>query len=1036
MLAGKRKRALSVLMSLMMVLSMGIPSGVYGTEHQSHVHIHGNVGFCSDGYYYTGKYIPVTVKETDTTQVAIGVQPVTTSGVQTVTTPGEQPTVTTSGVQTECPEVEDGSNITPEAVAAPDQTAGVFENQADLNQQTKNEGTSDQTKGNTEKQKDLNRQRDTVKVSDQPVGVFDKPIGVSGQTDTVKSTDQKEEKGADQEEKKSDDTKVIYQCERYPYFTVTFVDGQEKNKQTEVNVVPALPDQFPLIAPDFKDQKGNSVESWVDQNGNPVELERITSSETVYAKWAEQDQLLLLQNAQMVPSKDITEYHWEDKSNGGKGGGVCVEYYQNNSMHDWASGTTLPLPRNAFPFFFVKASPGYENVTACQYKDKDSKKKVRKEKNEDNQRQILNQISRFGYQNGDKGTEIGGLHETPRYTSDFLRGSVLLTATAHKLGNTSLYDIPLTNYIYAHPAQVGFNKGILAYRYSLDGTDQIDSSQINLSDYQYFFYWSPWLNDKQASGRTIQLTADKKPDSTLTYKANAEGEQAGGIPDPVNCPTDFETSLKFDGIVRDGYEFLGWSENPRAESPDYTKEKPKILMDEDKTLYAVWNKKTDDPKSIEAKFFIRLDGQIPIENDNTQYAHADYTTKDLFGKVDGEACWTDYHGVIDNITGKINGTLVEKAFASIQAHIIAPPPDLEIKTMLEHDQNAQNQNLTFNPDTQRVIWYVAKKVSGDRYMHVDGVICSKTAHVMLQYHENAGNDKVEGIPSMQLYEKNDNAPIIFKGITRKGYEFLGWSQDPNATPENIEFPISEEKATIYMDGEKHLYAVWKENKPPSPELVHSIYYKENAPIGFTVSGMPVNGEKKKDGIYELSKIQPACTAGIDRTYEFGGWSLSDGKDGKVQVPTTYVELKGTDVTVYAIWQSVPKDDPSGGGDQGGGTDPGDQGGGGQTGGDTHDRDHHDRDNNGSEPVTIPDSEVPLASQPVNPPEVIIPEQAIPLAAHPGEQNGNEEATVPLAGITKLPKTGGIGAGLVGGIGVLLIAAGLLLKRRKRKETER
>lgn len=936
MLAGKKRRVLSMWMSLVMALGIGIPSGVYGTERQPQlqIHVHGQAGFCSDGYYYTGKCIPVMAQEPEHNNQE------TTVDQPTGEAPGTsiQPSTETSASAVEHP-----------AFGHPEDDAA----------------------------------------SVPFTGALPKQIGADEQIHIVKTRELTAEK--------DDAASVTYKCQRYPYFTVTFVDQQGGNKQTDVHVVPDLLEQFPLTPPDFKDQNGNPPEFWLDQKGKPIDLDQIAGDETVYAKWEEQAQPILPENGMMVPSKKTTKYYWEDKSNAGEGGAVCVEYYQDHGMHDWPSGTTLTLPRNAFPFFFVKAAPGYENVRAAAGS-------------------TLNDISCFG------NLMIGYLHDTPRRPSDFLSGPVNFNQTAKN--TTGIIDL-LSNYaVYAYPAYL---TNQLYWRYSLDGTDQMDSSQINLSHYQSFFYWSPWLDTKQTA-RTIDLTADQKPDSVLIYKANAEGAKVEGIPKPIAERTDFETKLAFDGIMRsDGYEFLGWSKNPKATAPEYTKNKnASILMDGDKTLYAVWSKKPIST-GVDAKFFIRLDGQVPVENGTIQHAHADYTVGELSGKVDGKACWTDYSGVIDEQTGRIKGALVEEAFASVQTHIQEAPSDEAIQRILKQTKS----KLTFHPKTQRVVWYVVKQVPSEgNAWHVDGVICSKYAHEMLQYHGNAGGDKtVKGIPSVQLYEKNDDAPIIFKGITRTGYQFCGWSEDLNAAPENLEYPKDGEHTTIRMDGEKHLYAVWQAKPSPKPEVAWRIIYDANEPTdSAVVIGMPDDGKDKRNGVYELSAKKPDCSEGVDCTYEFKGWSLQDGKDGKEQAPVTSVTIKDSDVTVYAIWERIPKDDPAGGGDQGGGTDPS----GGDQDGSIHDRDHGGRDHSGNETVIISDSEVPLASQPASPPEVTIPDQAIPLASNPEEQAATEETGVPLSGISKLPKTGGIGAGIVIGIGALLIAAGLLLRRKERR----
>ncbi len=90
-------------------------------------------------------------------------------------------------------------------------------------------------------------------------------------------------------------------------------------------------------------------------------------------------------------------------------------------------------------------------------------------------------------------------------------------------------------------------------------------------------------------------------DITLTYNGNANDE-ANGVPPAVtkHIPTT-EPSATFDistdEPTREGYEFLGWSQNPNATEPD-TFTDNQIVATGDVTLYAVWKENKPEPETF------------------------------------------------------------------------------------------------------------------------------------------------------------------------------------------------------------------------------------------------------------------------------------------------------------------------------------------------------------------------------------------------------------------------------------------------------
>lgn len=113
---------------------------------------------------------------------------------------------------------------------------------------------------------------------------------------------------------------------------------------------------------------------------------------------------------------------------------------------------------------------------------------------------------------------------------------------------------------------------------------------------------------------------------TLTYDANAGDDAVENMPDPLkSAATTVETSGEKAGYAtfdittaepsREGYTFLGWAETADAKEAAYTKEagKNSIDIDEDTTLYAVWEKKLKVTYSVTGDAPARFKPEIPAE---------------------------------------------------------------------------------------------------------------------------------------------------------------------------------------------------------------------------------------------------------------------------------------------------------------------------------------------------------------------------------------------------------------------------------------
>ena len=84
---------------------------------------------------------------------------------------------------------------------------------------------------------------------------------------------------------------------------------------------------------------------------------------------------------------------------------------------------------------------------------------------------------------------------------------------------------------------------------------------------------------------------DKDAQYVLQYHANAEDEsKVTGIPGFAMHAAGSQVPVAF-GVQREGYRFLGWSQDPAAAGPEFDLGGTEtITMDSDKHLYAVWQK--------------------------------------------------------------------------------------------------------------------------------------------------------------------------------------------------------------------------------------------------------------------------------------------------------------------------------------------------------------------------------------------------------------------------------------------------------------
>ena len=280
---------------------------------------------------------------------------------------------------------------------------------------------------------------------------------------------------------------------------------------------------------------------------------------------------------------------------------------------------------------------------------------------------------------------------------------------------------------------------------------------------------------------------------TVTFDPN---EDYGGTGEPFTVIVGDEGKI----ITPDnpftnkkGYEFVGWhgeksghhsgTEMLQQTFIEGVQYPPNIdnktnTITSDITLYATWlNKKGTDGQ--EAKFFIRTDGKAPFEPNG--YGASDYYPSTTQTQLTG------------TLRNKIE---INNNPEMVAANLLKEPSGTAIAAA------AQKAGKSFNPDTQKVLWYVIKD-QGD--WHVDGIVVDKNTY-SVRYWPNGGN---ENVPPTQNYSEGTTVRVNYNNIpTRIGYEFLGWDTDKASTsPRYVSNGTN--NSFVIKDANVDLYAIWK-----------------------------------------------------------------------------------------------------------------------------------------------------------------------------------------------------------------------------------
>ena len=282
------------------------------------------------------------------------------------------------------------------------------------------------------------------------------------------------------------------------------------------------------------------------------------------------------------------------------------------------------------------------------------------------------------------------------------------------------------------------------------------------------------------------------------------------------------------------YEIAGWSINQSGTGSDQNEgvysqgtQYAGDAVEEDTTFYLRWLDLTAEATGTTAYFYIRDDGTLPQEP-GTYVASSYFPTGVGTTPYNNESL--QRAGALKVLVNVVNDS------DTVSDNLNAQPSQDEILKILkwydEHGGSATYQAIkAVGGDTDfskwYVEWYAIKYTPSHRpnkpAWHVDGRV-RITGTYRLDYMPNGGSN----VPVGTVHAPNDLASVQYRNNSqypqRSGFDFIGWSEDSNATQPDPGLGRDDEgTAILQMTSDKRLYAVWSPIPIPLPEITGRKY---------------------------------------------------------------------------------------------------------------------------------------------------------------------------------------------------------------------
>ena len=413
--------------------------------------------------------------------------------------------------------------------------------------------------------------------------------------------------------------------------------------------------------------------------------------------------------------------------------------------------------------------------------------------------------------------------------------------------------------------------------------------------YYYFYSDGAMASDTIVDGWYVGSDGQRyfqiqSSDYTVTFDAN------GGYGAPATVSGSW-VYVPLSAPSRDGYIFLGYSENRYATRAEYTVGQV-VELDRNMTLYAVWEKQesgysltfdanggTNAPKTIYGNR-ITIPATVPSRPgyvflgwSQSSYSSLAYykvgDTIDMDGDVTLYAVWHEEAAAFYQVTFDGNGGTggLSMIFSDELTVIEAEGPTRSGYKFLGWSENKNASSATYE------LGYTYK-LTRDLYLYA--VWQQEMAPMYsVSFDTNGGTGGVAAMEARQLEVKASDAP------TRSGYKFLGWSEDKNATSATYELG-----KTYKLTRNLHLYAVWQQEIAP----MYGVTFDVNDGTGRT----SISICRQFTVSWEEAPTRPG--------YEFFGWSENKNATSASYI-VGYTYKLTRDLYLYAVWGPVSSKTP-------------------------------------------------------------------------------------------------------------------------------
>lgn len=347
---------------------------------------------------------------------------------------------------------------------------------------------------------------------------------------------------------------------------------------------------------------------------------------------------------------------------------------------------------------------------------------------------------------------------------------------------------------------------------------------------------------KTMPARNITLYAKwSAPTHKVTFDLGYDAPPEATTP-PTQTVQHRETAQQPEDPTRDGFSFTGWYDEDGSPFNFAT------LIVKDVNLTAHWLSNSTFMVEYEKN---GGDGTVPV--DSIQYA-------------DGAGATVKDKGGLTHPKG-----MVFLGWATVAANpttIYQPGDKLPIQADMD--------------------------VNGDGVITLYAVWGDKPVQTKLTYNANFGETPAEKV----YYELENNATVTILDYdnaelglpTRPGYEFLGWSEDPNATETDKLYKAGDQIIVDNTDNENILYAIWKQSvtSVKVAKQVTGNFGDKTREFKFEITFTEANGKALR-----LVQTDKAPTYSITSDTTVGGEKLTVLMKDKGEITLTNVPIGGT-----------------------------------------------------------------------------------------------------------------------------------------------